>query len=126
MTQSRSIRATTKSKGWIGVDLDGTLAYYDQWRGPNHIGPPVPKMLRRVKAWLRAGQEVRIVTARVAPRPGGDHEDSRAAIERWLDEWLGERLRITHCKDLGMIELWDDRAVQVKPNTGERMDGEET
>lgn len=83
-------------------------------------------MLRRVKAWLRAGQEVRIVTARVAPRPGGDHEDSRAAIERWLDEWLGERLRITHCKDLGMIELWDDRAVQVKPNTGERMDGEET
>lgn len=28
--------------GWIGVDLDGTLAIYDVWRGANHIGEPVP------------------------------------------------------------------------------------
>ena len=28
-------------------------------------------------------------------------------------------------KDYGMVELWDDRAVQVKPNTGERVDGKE-
>ena len=25
-------------KGWIGVDLDGTLAQYDHWRGIEHIG----------------------------------------------------------------------------------------
>lgn len=24
--------------GWIGVDLDGTLAGYDGWVGPEHIG----------------------------------------------------------------------------------------
>jgi len=23
---------------WIGVDLDGTLATYDMWRGLDHIG----------------------------------------------------------------------------------------
>jgi len=36
---------------WIGVDLDGTLAVYDGWRGPEHIGPPVPAMVERVKRW---------------------------------------------------------------------------
>ena len=27
-------------KGWIGVDLDGTLAHYDKWRGVEHVGDP--------------------------------------------------------------------------------------
>ena len=30
--------------GWIGVDLDGTLAFYDMWRGMEHIGKPIPAM----------------------------------------------------------------------------------
>jgi len=25
-------------RGWIGVDLDGTLALYDRWRGIEHVG----------------------------------------------------------------------------------------
>lgn len=37
------------SSGWIGVDLDGTLAHYDSWRGVDHIGAPVIPMLDRVK-----------------------------------------------------------------------------
>lgn len=54
--------------GWIGVDLDGTLAMYDGFKGPEHIGDPVPKMLERVKKWLAEGREVRIFTARVGCR----------------------------------------------------------
>jgi hypothetical protein len=27
-------------------------------------------------------------------------------------------LEVTNAKDMDMIELWDDRAVQVIPNTG--------
>lgn len=38
--------------GWIGVDLDGTLAEYGGWKGADHIGAPVPAMLARVRAWL--------------------------------------------------------------------------
>lgn len=53
------------SMGYIGVDLDGTLAEYHGW-GDDSIGAPVPKMLARVKKWLAEGQEVRIVTARVS------------------------------------------------------------
>ena len=45
--------------GWIGVDLDGTLAHYDGWKGIEHVGPPIPAMLARVKYWLehKTGKE---------------------------------------------------------------------
>lgn len=32
-------------KPWLGVDLDGTLAVYDKWRGIEHIGAPIPAMV---------------------------------------------------------------------------------
>jgi hypothetical protein len=51
--------------GWVGVDLDGTLATYNTWEGPEHIGEPIPEMVERVKAWRRDGRAVRIFTARV-------------------------------------------------------------
>lgn len=40
------------SEGWIGVDLDGTLAEYLGWQGMGHIGEPIAPMVERVKAWL--------------------------------------------------------------------------
>lgn len=122
--------------GWIAVDLDGTLAVYDGWKGAGHIGAPVPAMLERVKAWLAQGREVRIFTARVyfPPEPAGAGPKSREMAEHvgrkleadlaresialWCEEHLGRRLPITNVKDYGMIELWDDRCVQVKANTG--------
>lgn len=44
------------NNGWIGVDLDGTLAYYDGWIGAGHIGEPVPAMLERVKQLAGSGR----------------------------------------------------------------------
>ena len=35
-----------KGRKWIAVDLDGTLAIYDKWRGRDHIGEPVPEIIR--------------------------------------------------------------------------------
>lgn len=106
---------------WIGVDLDGTLAMYDKWRGPTHIGQPIPRMMDRVRTWLAIGQKVKIVTARVAPN-NECAKQSRAAIRAWLDRHGLSKLEITHGKDHKMIELWDDRAVQVIPNTAARVD----
>lgn len=124
--------------GWIGVDLDGTLAHYEGWRGPEHIGEPIPAMVTRVKEWLAEGREVRIFTGRIAPavlqgfethggtRPSDqdllDARQSVAAIGEWSEKHLGRRLPVTCVKDFDMIELWDDRAVQVEKNTGRRMD----
>lgn len=101
--------------GWIGVDLDGTLAHYDGFAGPEHIGEPVVEMVERVQRWLEAGLDVRIFTARVCY---GDSQGCRPAIEAWCLKHIGRVLPITCEKDYGMIELWDDRCVAVEPNTG--------
>lgn len=114
--------------GWIGVDLDGTLAEYDGWKGHEHIGAPIMPMVRRVLDWCNAGRNVRIFTARVACGESEDptqSEQARVAIVAWCKEHLNRELPVTNKKDYGMIELWDDRCVQVIPNTGKRADGEQ-
>lgn len=108
-------------EGWIGVDLDGTLAYYGEWLGPAHIGAPILKMVQRVKGWLKEGKKVKIFTARVSPS-APDYEQSMYTIASWCREHIGQELPMTASKDLNMIELWDDRAIQVEKNTGRRID----
>lgn len=106
--------------GWIGVDLDGTLAFYDEWRGPAHIGAPIPAMVDRVKAWLAEGKDVRIFTARVSG-PSDLSEHTVRFIDAWCLEHLGQTLPVTCEKDYGMVKLYDDRCVQIVPNTGESL-----
>ena len=98
--------------GWIGVDLDGTLAIYDGWRGPGHIGDPIEPMMERVRDWIAAGQEVRIFTARAG------FPEQIPPIIFWLEKYGLDDLKITNVKDFEMVELWDDRAIQVITNTG--------
>jgi len=102
-----------ESRQGIGVDLDGTLAVADPWQGFKHIGKLVPTMLKRVNIWLEMGYRVKIVTAR-AQNP----EEAIPPIRNWLKKHGLPELEITNCKDMDMIELWDDRCVQVIPNTG--------
>ena len=102
-------------EGWIGVDLDGTLAHYDG--DHSKVGEPTA-MVQRVKAWLAAGEDVRIFTARVHDDPDGVQ---RKMIEQWCAEHLGRVLPITCVKDHQMVELWDDRAVRVGRNTGNQL-----
>jgi len=102
----------SNQQGWIGVDLDGTLAEATPWQGMSHIGPPVPLMMRRVQQWLAKGIRVKIMTARA-----GDPE-GLAATQAWLKANGLPELEVTDKKDFGMIELWDDRAIQVVQNRG--------
>lgn len=111
------------------MDLDGTLAQYHGWAKWSDIGEPVSLMLDRVKKWVADGVEVRIVTARMG------HDDSvvhrcktsgerftnalmAGVIMDWTKRHVGVALTVTCFKDVDMLELWDDRAVQVVPNTG--------
>ena len=109
-------------KGYYAVDLDGTLAEYHGWNP--EIGKPIPKMLKRVKRWIDEGRDVRIFTARVSrfPDTTDEHvEGVRNKIESWCLKHIGKILPITNVKEHGLVELWDDRAVQVVPNTGRRV-----
>jgi len=121
--RSSSWTSYPSPRGWIGVDLDGTLAEYHAWMGGNqHIGDPVPAMLARVKLWVAEGKEVRIFTARVSHPTMG--KVAARAIGDWCEKHGLPRLPVTNTKDFGMIELWDDRAVQVEINSGKRVDGD--
>ena len=102
--------------GYIAVDLDGTLALYDVWKGMEHIGEPVQPMLERVRKWIGEGKKVKIFTAR-ASMPG--HEKP---IQEWLKKHGIGGLEITNVKDFEMEELWDDRAMQVVCNQGISLD----
>ena len=115
--------------GWIGVDLDGTLAHYNGWKGHDHIGDPIWPMVEKVKQWIKEGKEVKVFTARVGTGRGfskySQAEDTqefadaqRKLIEDWTEKIIGTRLEVTAQKDWAMMELWDDRAVQVIPNIG--------
>ena len=105
-----------KDKSWIGVDLDGTLAEYHGWEGALTIGPPIPLMVEFVKDLLSKGKTVKIFTARIdEPR----RWDIEAAIADWCKTHLGVVLEIPNVKDKYCETIYDDRAVQVRKNTGE-------
>ena len=110
--------SSPSNRPWIGVDLDGTLAEDGPWVDANHIGQPVEPMMNRVKAWIARGITVKIVTAR-AGVPNGI-----PPVKAWIEKQGLPDLEVTNQKDFNMIELWDDRAIQVIPNTGKPVLGE--
>ena len=104
----------SESMQWIGVDLDGTSgSSRSLGKGSSILGKPIPNMMKRVKIWLELGYRVKIVTARAQ-----DPDQAIPPIREWLKKQGLPELEITNAKDMDMIELWDDRCVQVVPNTG--------
>ncbi len=95
-------------ESWIGCDFDGTLVQPSASYDGTAIGRPIPKMVAKVKAAIAAGKKVRIFTARVADDPKGLVAD---AIKVWTREHIGQELLVTNEKDPGLVEIWDDRAV---------------
>jgi len=116
-------------KGWIGIDLDGTLAHH-YWNGrdvkfdPLRIGKPIPRMVEKVKIVLERHEfDVWIFTARVAPPI--DHVEElaiRTAIRDYTYDLFGEPLEATCVKDKECVAMWDDRARQVVFNEGRFVD----
>lgn len=128
------------SNPWVGVDLDGTLAHYGDKAHPwNMFGEPIKPMIDRIKNWRAQGIAVKIVTARAFPFVDGAANSSYIlnavqqclvtgeaftlaemieVIKAWCQVHVGERLPVTCAKDYRMMELWDDRAIQVVANTG--------
>jgi hypothetical protein len=102
--------------GTIAVDFDGTLCTYNGHTSVACVGEPVPSMVARVKKWLAEGRKVVIFTAR-AQIP-----ECIPPVEDWCVEHIGQKLLVTNQKTLDIVEIWDDRAISVKFNTGEFLD----
>jgi len=106
---------------WIGFDLDKTLAVYDEFKGEDHIGAPIPKTVELVKQYLAQGTIVKIFTARASEPNPTKLVRALAAIAKWSQEVFGTSLPVTCIKDYGCVRIYDDRAVQIQENTGELM-----
>lgn len=108
---------------WIGVDFDGTLAYFDEWKGAGYLGDPIPSMVARVRGWIARGTVVKIFTARAShdgsPERMALAQTSKVLIQNWCVKHIGSALEVTCSKDFNMITLWDDRCVQVITNSGQ-------
>lgn len=102
---------------WIGFDLDGTLAVYDGWKGPEHIGEPIKPMVELAKSFIANGTEIKIFTARVSSN-NPERMKSISAIMEWSKKVFGRVIDMTSEKDYGMIDLYDDRCHRVECNTG--------
>lgn len=97
----------------IAVDLDGTLAEHSPGKfDRNVIGDPVPKMLARVKRWLKEGEAVSIFTARAAD------PKNIPPVRRWLKEHGLSGCDVTNEKTPDMERFYDDRAVSIQRDTG--------
>jgi len=101
-----------KTKPWTGVDLDGTLAYYERSSSSDVIGEPVPAIMAFVKKMIKHGTRVKIFTARV------QDPEQLPIIRNWLKENGLPELEITNVKDYYMHRIYDDRCIQVEKNTG--------
>jgi hypothetical protein len=111
------------NKQWIGFDLDGTLAHYDGWMGPEHIGEPIPDMIEEAKRLIDLGITVKVVTARVSHVNELENSAAERAIQLWCQRYIGKALPVTCKKDFNMWLLYDDRAIAVEKNTGQILGG---
>lgn len=108
--------------GWFAFDVDGTIAEYHGWVPDGSIGKPITAMIRRIKNYIKKGRDVRLCTARINPSGRQEFpeqfEAQKGIIDSWCLEHIGQTLPICYEKDLHMVFLFDDRAMQVIPNTG--------
>jgi len=108
-----------QEKGWIGFDLDGTLAIKDFENGnfPDDkvppIGEPIESMINIVKEYINKGENVKIFSARVSHGSGEIDK-----IKSWCLKHIGIELDATNVKDPMCKKIYDDIAVQVIKNKG--------
>jgi len=88
---------------WVGFDLDGTLAEYDGWQGPEHIGAPIPEGLALLQDEMDNGFEIRIFTSRA------DDPKNIPYVQQWCLENIGRVLEVTNVKDPDCVRIYDDK-----------------
>ncbi len=110
----RRVVHTSDKKPRICVDLDGTLARYDGWRGREHFGEPLPgavEFTRELSAWA----EVVIFTTRLREEEGG--KTPVAERQALLKNWHGfaySEIYTGQGKPSAAAYI-DDRAVSCRP-----------
>lgn len=116
----------------VAIDLDGVLAYYNGWKGIDHIGEPTDGALRLCEQLIEDGHEIIVHTVRTNPiinnKELSDVEASNDYHAMWLSNkiyaWLKKHnfpSKITVWDNFGkpQADLYiDDKAFVVLKNRG--------
>lgn len=97
----------------IAVDLDGTIAKYDDWKGEDVIGDPIEGAVKFVTELRDRGFDVVIFSARAGTELGLN------AIWHWLQAHHLEKLvvEVTNVKSYRFSVMVDDRAIYLNPQS---------
>ena len=97
----------------ILVDLDGTLAEYNGYHGPDHIGDPIEEVVSIVRDILDKDEfDVFIFTERANDPEAIPH------VKKWCEAHFGRELPITARKDRRTVLIIDDRSMRVSQDNG--------
>jgi len=108
----------------IAIDLDGTLAYWDEHLEDNNqywkIGEPIMPMINLAKEHIKNGDKVIVFTARISNDNLSYMEMARLKKEiiDWCYYYIGEYLEVTNIKTRDINLFYDDKAIHVEKNTG--------
>ena len=108
--------------GAIAVDLDKTLAEYNQGdadKEPNKIGAPIGAQVAAVKKMLAEKKDVWIFSARA------QNPEAVTAIKQWTKEHIGQELPVTNIKHPEFSKFIDDRAETPAASKGPRLRGKD-
>jgi hypothetical protein len=107
--------------GWVGFDLDGTLAQDDAGGvfNPYFVGEPIPQTVYLMRTFQEAGIKTKIFTARMHVNDPEAKQKRIKVIQDWCEKQGLGRPEVTNVKDTAMRLLFDDRAFHVVRNTGE-------
>ena len=106
----------------VCVDLDGVLATYSEWKGFDHIGPPVPGAVDFARQ-LNEVADIIVFSARCSqdPGPGGDVPlltvgQLRIKIIEWLEKHKIPYVDVYTGQGKPRVAAFiDDRAVPCSP-----------
>ena len=108
----------------VAIDLDGTLAHYDGWKGPENIGNPVTDAVTICRLLHNAGVKVIVHTCRTNKTmneiSGINTGKMIRDIGAWLHEWDLGFIHVNEDEGKPFAHAYlDDRGVYFKRNGGE-------
>lgn len=121
MRLDNSIRLYCQGTPWYGFDLDSTLATWHHGQDVETIGKLIDgEAAAKLRQYLKEGKTCKIVTARVgSTNSPAEQAKQRKMIQKWIKKHFGKTLEVIAEKDADMVELYDDKARQVKENKGD-------
>jgi hypothetical protein len=106
---------------WDGYDFDKTLFTHESGTGNFSVlsfGEPIMPMIEHLKANVASGKKCKVFTARVSYADERINAVVRKHIQAHVLKHAGVEVEVTNIKDVGMRNLFDDRAFHVVPNKG--------